>query len=300
MPTHRSDQELIAAANRGDYDAFEELYRRYRSMATSPQFKSINNSTIPMIRKSKLSMFFRFPKTAPINEFLMIIGERQIRGIIRERKEAEEIYQEARSQGYVTSLLTQERPNIFTQSVANIEPGKQINVQIKYYNTLSYMDGWFEFVFPMVVGPRFNPSAKSASPNVPYLEPHERSGHDISLRVDLNAGVSIEDFESPTHKIKSERPSANRLIATLPKSDRVPNKDFVLRYRVTGDQIKAGLLTHKDERGGFFSLMLYPPAHRRRAASSHGNGFRARLLREHERSAHRTGQGRHSRWPQTS
>ncbi len=72
----------------------------------------------------------------------MTLGERHIRGIIRERKEAEQIYRQARSQGYVASLLTQERPNIFTQSVANIEPGKRIDIDIRYFNTLAYVDGW--------------------------------------------------------------------------------------------------------------------------------------------------------------
>ena len=87
----------------------------------------------------------------------MTIGERRIRGIIREREEAERIYEAAKSQGYVASLLTQERPNVFTQKVANIEPGKQIDINIKYFSTLAYADGWYAFVFPMVVGPRFNP-----------------------------------------------------------------------------------------------------------------------------------------------
>src|SRR2546429_3569330 len=91
----------------------------------------------------------------------MTIGERRIRGIIRERKEAEALYNEAKRQGYTASLLTQERPNIFTQSVANIEPGKQIDVDIKYFHTLEYMDGWYEYHFPMVVGPRFNPPGYS-------------------------------------------------------------------------------------------------------------------------------------------
>src|SRR5690606_27027528 len=87
----------------------------------------------------------------------MTIGDRRIRGIIREREEAERIYHDARAQGYTASLLTQERPNVFTQKVANIEPGKQIDVNIKYFHTLAYADGWYEWVFPMVVGPRFNP-----------------------------------------------------------------------------------------------------------------------------------------------
>ena len=111
----------------------------------------------PYSSKIEAVYVFPLPHNAAVNEFIMTIGERRIRGIIRERQEAEQIYQEAKRQGYVASLLTQERPNIFTQSVANIEPGKEIDVNIKYFHTLDYVDGWYEFVFPMVVGPRFNP-----------------------------------------------------------------------------------------------------------------------------------------------
>jgi len=111
----------------------------------------------PYDEKIEAVYVFPLPQNAAINEFIMTIGDRRIRGIIRERAEAERIYEQARSQGYVASLLTQERPNIFTQKVANIEPSKEIDVNIKYFNTLAYVDGWYEFVFPMVVGPRYNP-----------------------------------------------------------------------------------------------------------------------------------------------
>ena len=66
---------------------------------------------------------FPLPQNSAVNEFIMVIGDRRIRGIIRDRKEAEKIYADAKRQGYTASLLTQERPNIFTQKVANIEPG---------------------------------------------------------------------------------------------------------------------------------------------------------------------------------
>jgi Ca-activated chloride channel homolog len=82
----------------------------------------------PYSEKIEASYIFPLPENAAVNEFVMTVGERKIRGIIREREEAEKIYNEARQQGYVASLLTQERPNIFTQKVANIEPGKQIDV----------------------------------------------------------------------------------------------------------------------------------------------------------------------------
>ncbi len=227
----------------------------------------------PYDTKIEAVYVFPLPHNAAVNEFIMTIGERRIRGIIRERKEAEEIYQSAKRQGYVASLLTEERPNIFTQSVANIEPGKAIDVTIKYFHTLEYVDGWYEFVFPMVVGPRFNPpgstkgigavplgkhGASGQTTEIQYLKPNERSGHDISLRVDVEAGVAIEEFQCPTHEVAHESTLSHQLAVTLQPHDKLPNKDFVLRYRVAGEKIKSSLLTHRDARGGYFTLMIYP------------------------------------------
>lgn len=224
---------------------------------------------------------FPLPQNAAVNEFVMIIGERRIRGIIRERQEAERIYNEAKRQGYVASLLTQERPNIFTQSVANIEPGEQIDVNIRYFHTLDYDNGWYEFVFPMVVGPRFNPpgwtdgvgavarglhGVSGQETKVQYLKPSERSGHDIDLQVDINTGVSVEEYVCPTHAVSTEAPSEDHLRVKLSRIDRIPNKDFVLRYRVAGQRIKPNLLTHLDQRGGYFTLMVYPPEDQRNLA----------------------------------
>jgi Ca-activated chloride channel homolog len=228
----------------------------------------------PYSEKIEATYIFPLPENAAVNDFIMIIGERKIRGIIRQRQEAEKIYQQAKSQGYVASLLTQERPNIFTQKVANIEPKKEINVNIKYFNTLAYVDGWYEFVFPMVVGPRFNPPGSSdgvgavamgksnisgQSTEVQYLRPEQRSGHDIALAVDIDAGVAIEELTCTSHVVKNSTTSSQCRTVKLSTLDSIPNKDFVLRYRVAGKTLKSALVTHQDNRGGFFSLMLYPP-----------------------------------------
>jgi Ca-activated chloride channel family protein len=204
----------------------------------------------------------------------MTVGGRKIRGIIRERKEAEKIYRQAKRAGHVASLLTQERPNIFTQKVANIEPGKNIDIDIKYFNTLEYVDGWYEFVFPMVVGPRYNPAgstdgvgavaagkrgASGQKTEVQYLKPTQRSGHDISLAVDIDAGVKIEEVRSSNHAISKKFDGKNRVNVAINKNDSIPNKDFVLRYRVAGKKVKSAVVTTRDERGGFFTMMLYPP-----------------------------------------
>ena len=93
-----------------------------------------------------------------------------------------------------------------------------------------------------------------------YLKPGERSGHDIGLAVDIDAGVTIESVSSPTHVIETTILSPTRAHVDLGRFDTLPNKDFVLRYQVAGARIKSAFLAHRDQRGGFFTLMLQPPA----------------------------------------
>ncbi len=228
----------------------------------------------PYDEKIEAIYVFPLPQNAAVNGFIMTIGERKIRGIIREKEQAKRIYEQAKTLGYVASLLTQQRANIFTQHVANIEPNKRIDINITYFNTLSYDDGWYEFVYPMVVGPRFNPpgntngigsvargnnNASNQQTNIQYMRDNERSGHDISLAVDINAGVVIEEIKSVYHKIDVSNEMSEQIRVVLSDDDALPNKDFVLRYRVAGDEVKTALLTHHDSTGGYFTFMLYPP-----------------------------------------
>lgn len=242
------------------------------SVSVTQQFHNPYDSKIEAV------YVFPLPQNAAVNDFIMTVGERKIRGVIREREEAEKIYKAARSQGYVASLMTQERPNIFTQKVANIEPGKQIDINIKYFNTLQYDDGWYEFVFPMVVGPRFNPPCTSdgvgavargdqgtsgQKTEVQYLAPNERSGHDISLALNLDAGLKIEDIRSVNHRIEKKNGgpsgSSEQLSVRLAADDTLPNEDFVLRFRVAGRQVQTSLMAHQSDEGKYFTLVAYPP-----------------------------------------
>jgi len=127
----------------------------------------------------------------------------------------------------------------------------------------------------MVVGPRFNPpgytdgvgavaSGKAGisgqKTEVQYLKPGERSGHDISLAVDIDAGVAIEEVVCSSHVITNSSPGPEKRTVKLNSLDSIPNKDFILRYKVAGKTVKSAVVTHRNERGGFFTLMLYPPA----------------------------------------
>ena len=102
---------------------------------------------------------FPLPQAAAVDDLTMLIGDRTIKGKIMRREDAQSAYAAAKEIGKVASLLDQERPNIFTQQVANILPGQRIRIIISYVETLKYEDGAYEWSFPMVVAPRYIPDA---------------------------------------------------------------------------------------------------------------------------------------------
>ena len=202
---------------------------------------------------------FPLSQNGAVDDMIMTVGTRTIRGKIMRREDARAVYETAKGEGKAATLLDHERPNIFTQSVANIMPGEKIVVEITYVETLTYEDGGYEFVFPMTVGPRYNPSSVTDAAKVRPKYALERPGHDISIDVNLNAGVPIEEIRSTSHDIQQVNfnPASSKI--TLGDLATIPNKDFILRYDVTGKKIEDALLATRDARGGFFTMILQPP-----------------------------------------
>ena len=220
---------------------------------------------------------FPLPQNAAVDDMTMQVADRQIRGIIKERGEARKIYEQAKQTGHVAALLDQERPNIFTQSVTNIVPGATVRIMISYFELLKYEEGHYEFMFPMVVGPRYIPGAAIGqqaggwSPDTtkvpdasritpPVAPPETRAGHDISLAVTIDAGVPIRNIRTLQHKTDVETTSASSAIVRLENQNEIPNRDFILRYDVAGAKIDDAVLTHRDGSGpGYLTLILQPP-----------------------------------------
>lgn len=204
---------------------------------------------------------FPLSQNSAVDDMTMRIGSRIIRGKIKEREEAKKIYEKAKAQGKTASLLNQQRPNVFTQAVANILPNEKIVIEISYVETLKYRDGSYEFVFPMVVGPRYSPASMKKNQVARITPPiaKTRAGHDISIEVNIDAGVPIENISSTLHEINTQNLSSNSAKIELRKERIIPNKDFILKYDVTGKRIQDSILTHRTEGGGFFTMMLAPP-----------------------------------------
>lgn len=213
-----------------------------------------------------IEALYTFPlsQNGAVDDMTIRVGERVIRGKIMKREEARKVYETAKAAGQVAALLDQQRPNIFSQSIANIMPGEKISVEISYVETLKYENGEYEFVFPMVVGERYNPAspAKGIAPaDAAVKSPPvaERPGHDISIEVNLDAGMAVEGIRSTSHEIETTPVSAESSKIRLRTERTIPNKDFILRYDVTGKQIGDALITHRGPKGGFFTMMVQPP-----------------------------------------
>lgn len=221
----------------------------------------------PSRQKIEAVYVFPLPHDSAVDDMTLTVGNRKIVGIVRPKEEARQIYEQAKQAGHVASLLDQERPNIFTQSVANIEPGAEIVVDISYVETLKYEDGVFEWNFPMVVGPRYlggsalgsGPVADAAKISPPITPEGTRTGHDISLAVHIDAGMPLYDVKSTLHDINVQADSPTSTTVTLKNENEIPNRDFILHYRLATQQVQEALLTHADSRGSYFTLVLQPP-----------------------------------------
>lgn len=205
---------------------------------------------------------FPLPDDGAVDQMRMKVGDRLIEAEIKRRDEARAIYEEAKAAGSIAALLDQERPNVFTQSVSNIMPKAKVEVEISYVHRVRYEDGQFEFVYPMVVGPRNAMQAQDPEKiTPPTLPPNVRSGSSISLNVDVQAGTPVAAVTSVLHEVDVRRQGRDRFSVNLKRKDEMPNKDFVLRYRVANDEVQSSFVADWDSKRkmGYFNLILLPP-----------------------------------------
>jgi Mg-chelatase subunit ChlD len=338
----------------------------------------------PFPEKIEAVYTFPLPHRAAVDRMRLVVGDRLIEGEVHERDRAREIYRAARAHGHVASLLEQERPNVFTQSVANIEPGATVLVEIHTVEILSPEEGEYRFDFPTVVGPRYVPGLPDASSaplpagrkprrglvllapaaltladagdvstlgslqigklhailhaarpiqappsgspalwhrfeaayadgsrergelytdgtgqiggrwftfdaahiqemgtgyspdtdRVPDasritpmpVRPGTRSGHDLSIRVTIETGgPAITKLSSALHAIrileetKREDGRLERVSLELARAREIPNRDFVLSWRIAADAIEEAAFTHPGDEGNFVTIVLAPP-----------------------------------------
>ena len=217
------------------------------------------------------SYVFPASTRAAVYAMRMKVGDQIVVAKIKEREAAAKEFEAAKQEGKSASLLEQQRPNVFSMSLANVMPGDQIEIELRYTELLVPTDGVYEVVYPTVVGPRYSSQPAASAPKEdrwvqsPYTRQGEQPRSTLHLSARISAGVPIHQLGCASHQTSTHWQSPTVARVTLNDADpHQGNRDFVLRYRLAGDQIASGLILYRGEDENFFLYMAQPP---RRAAA---------------------------------
>ncbi len=223
---------------------------------------------------------FPLPETAAVDHMRMHIGERIIEGQIKEKEKAKKQYKAARKAGKRASLVEQERPNIFTTSLANIGPKETIIVEIEYQEIVKFDLDKFSLRFPSVVAPRYIPGnthvagfagsgwatntdivADASRITPPVINPGQGKINPLSIHIDLNAGFDLDEINSPYHQIIVEQDERTNGYTIKLKADIVPaDRDFSLNWTAGSKSTPKAALFRESKNGDDYALlMLMPP-----------------------------------------
>ena len=191
-------------------------------------------------------------------------GGRVIAARIRKSAKARAEYQAAKAEKKTAALLEEHRPNVFQMSVANLLPGDDVTVEVEWTETIPALDSTYEFVLPTVVGPRYT-GGPSASPENwtanPYLKEGARNPATISIEATLGTALPLAEVTCPSHPVAVDFQSKDRATVKIDtrEGEDAANRDFILRWKLGGDRVDAGLLLHQGETTNHFLLQVEPP-----------------------------------------
>ncbi len=293
---------------RDDYVGFSDVHQGsllYKTdtpgrYSLSPSLKTeVNIKVSGMVVRTKLTQQFKnessqwlegvyvfpLPESAAVDHMKLRIGERTIEGQIKERQEAKRIYNQAKRQGKKAALIEQERPNLFTNSVANIGPGETVLVEIEYQQVVKFDNGQFKLRFPSTITPRYIPNAAktiSTTENIendsgwsfkrasvsdasritpPQNNNHSKQQNPISIYVELNAGFAIKEINSSYHEIKSVMHMQGQYTVSLINNNIPSDRDFELVWQPElGTIPQAALFTEVTAQQEYHLVMIMPPS----------------------------------------
>lgn len=224
---------------------------------------------------------FPLPDNAAVDTLKMMIGKRFIEGRLKERREAKIIYEKAKAEGKKAALVEQERPNMFTNSVANIGPGETVIVQLEYQHEVRLDSGEYRMCVPLVVAPRYlpkpklhlvahrpgqvtvsvnNPVPDAARITPPVQHPDDGKRNPVSMNIHLAPGFALGKIASPHHKIAVKREGDNAALIGFAEGEVWAERDFELTWRpLASTAPKAALFSEAFEGRNYLLAMINPP-----------------------------------------
>ncbi|MGJ4902363.1 marine proteobacterial sortase target protein [Bradyrhizobium sp. HKCCYLS2058] len=228
---------------------------------------------------------YPLPPDSAVDTLKMIVGDRVVVGDIKPREQAKVIYEQAKRDGKTAALTEQERPNIFTNSLANIGPGETVLVQIEYQQPVAASGGEFSLRVPLVVAPRYNPApivqsvdlrpggnGWGAASNDPVpdrdrispevLDPAKTDPvNPTRITVRLQAGFDIGEVKSHHHQVTIDSPDAKTRVVTLAEGVVPADRDFELTWKPAAAATPSVGLFHEQVGDADYLLaFVTPPA----------------------------------------
>jgi Ca-activated chloride channel family protein len=228
---------------------------------------------------------YPLPEGGAVDTLKLIIGDRIVVGEIKERQQARVIYEQAKQSGQRAALTEQERPNIFTNSVANIGPGETVLVQIEYQEPVRQSGDMFSLRVPMVVGPRYNPAPLVQSVDLrpgqggwgvtttdpvpdrerispPVLDPSQHGPvNPTQITVRLQAGFPLGEVKSHHHAVKVEQPSDDVRVIKLAEGPVPADRDFELTWKPAAERAPSvGLFRERVGNTDYLLAYVTPPS----------------------------------------
>lgn len=204
---------------------------------------------------------FPLPSMAAVDAMELVCGDRVIEAFVAEKEEARQIYEEARQDGRKAALLEQVRDNLFRQSVAGLCPGEEVQVTLQYVEPVDQADGWYDWVFPMTVGPRFLPPWVSDRRDLVTPFTGDPEARKVDITVVLDEGLPLLDLVSDSHEVTvvDEGPWGAEVVPA--QEEVAPDRDFHLAWTLASDDPLASLQVHRpdDQAQGYLALNVEPP-----------------------------------------
>lgn len=220
---------------------------------------------------------FPLPEDAAVDHLRLRVGERYIEGVIKERAEAKRVYEQAKREGKRATLLDQERPNMFTNSVANIGPYESVEVQLEYQQVALFRDNEFRLRLPLAITPRYLPGGMHVATDTvgaqtaamtdvvdaarispPFLTENQKT-NPVSVHIELDMGTVVDRIESPTHPIYTTAHGEGQFTIVLAGGSAPADRDFELRWAPALDDKPHAALFSEEIGGEFYHLLMVLP-----------------------------------------
>jgi Ca-activated chloride channel homolog len=285
-PNEMGSGSLLLKTKSGDYVEAPRLGSDYSVTISGPTGRTVLTQRFSNPSEGWVEGVYVFPlpEGAAVDTLKIVAGNRVIVGEVKEKKEAKIIYETAKREGQTASLLEQERPNLFTNSVANIGPHETVVVQIEYQETIAQSAGTYSLRLPLVVAPRYNPApvVQSVDFNAdgsgygatisdpvpdrdriepPVLDPRDNDPvNPVSINIALNAGFELGDVKSHFHTINTQSTDDQSRVITLAASTVPADRDFELTWTAKGTAPQVGLFKESVNGKDYVLATVTPPS----------------------------------------